>query len=66
MCFYGDDELESNNETYRRITRLDLTDFPPYVSEGPGLYSTSCEGAFPDQLEDCLEHPWIVEHNVER
>ena len=59
-------ESESNNETYRRITRIDLK-FPPYVSEGARDFVTKLLRKEPSQrisLEECLEHPWIIEHNA--
>jgi len=59
-------ESESNNETYRRITRIDLK-FPPYVSEGARDFVIKLLRKEPSQrisLEECLEHPWIIEHNA--
>ena len=59
-------ESESNNETYRRITRVDLK-FPPYVSEGARDFVTKLLRKEPSQrisLEECLDHPWIIEHNA--
>merc|ERR1711892_673525 len=59
-------ESESNNETYRRITRVDLR-FPPHVSDGARDLITQFLRKDPNQritLDNCLEHPWIVEHNA--
>jgi len=58
-------EAESNNETYRRITRVDLR-FPPHVSDGARDLITQFLRKDPNQritLDKCLDHPWITEHN---
>jgi len=55
-------EAESNNETYRRIIKVDLR-FPPYVSEGARDLICRLLRKNPDErisLEDCLRHPWIT------
>ena len=54
-------ESESNNETYRRITRLDLK-FPPFVTDKARDFITKLLRKDPAQrmsLDDCLKHPWI-------
>jgi len=59
-------EAENNNETYRRITRVDLK-FPAHVSEGARDIITQLLRKDPNQrisLDKCLEHPWILEHNA--
>jgi len=59
-------EAENNNETYRRITRVDLK-FPPHVSDGARDIITQLLRKDPTQriaLDKVLEHPWILEHNV--
>jgi len=59
-------EAENNNETYRRITRVDLK-FPAHVSEGARDIITQLLRKEPNQrisLDKCLEHPWILEHNA--
>jgi len=59
-------EAESNNETYRRITRVDLR-FPPHVSDGARDLITQFLRKDPNQritLDKCLAHPWITEHNA--
>jgi len=41
--------------------------FPPYVSEGARDFVTKLLRKEPSQrisLDECLEHPWIVEHNA--
>ena len=48
------------------ITRIDLK-FPPYVSEGARDFVTKLLRKEPSQrisLEECVEHPWILEHNA--
>jgi len=59
-------EAENNNETYRRITKVDLK-FPAHVSEGARDIITQLLRKDPNQrisLDKCLEHPWILEHNA--
>jgi len=58
-------EAENNNETYRRITRVDLK-FPPHVSDGAKDLIAQLLKKNPEQrisLDKVLEHPWILEHN---
>jgi len=58
-------EAESNNETYRRITRVDLR-FPPYVTEGAKDVITKLLRKDPSQrlsLDETLQHEWIMQHN---
>merc|ERR550517_2243559 len=54
-------EAENNNETYRRITKVDIK-FPAHVSEGARDIITQLLRKDPNQrisLDKCLEHPWI-------
>ncbi|XP_033754930.1 serine/threonine-protein kinase Aurora-2-like [Pecten maximus] len=57
-------EAETNTDTYRRITKVDLQ-FPPYVSEpGRNLISNLLRHD-PNQrisLDKVLEHPWIKDN----
>eukprot|EP00092_Neocalanus_flemingeri_P002438 GFUD01002608.1.p1 GENE.GFUD01002608.1~~GFUD01002608.1.p1 ORF type:complete len:392 (-),score=79.93 GFUD01002608.1:401-1576(-) len=55
-------EAESNNETYRRITKVDLR-FPTHVStEAKDLISRLLRKEPNERLtlEDVVKHPWIV------
>jgi len=66
LCGKPPFESESNNETYRRITRLDLK-FPPHVSDKARDFVVKLLRKEPSQrisLEECLQHPWILEHNA--
>jgi len=59
-------ESESNNETYKRICRVDIR-FPPYVSEGARDLITQLLRKDPFKrlsLDKVLQHPWVQEHNV--
>lgn len=61
-------EAENNNETYRRICKVDLR-FPPYVSEGARDLVIKLLRKEPENrlsLDSVLEHPWILEHNVKK
>jgi len=58
-------EAETNNETYRRITRVDLR-FPPHVTEGAKDLITKLLRKEPNQrmsLDETLKHEWILQHN---
>merc|ERR1712059_59480 len=58
-------EAETNNETYRRITKVDLK-FPSHLStESKDLISRLLrkDAAQRLELEQVLLHPWIVLHN---
>jgi len=55
-------EAESNNETYKRITRVEVK-YPPHVStEAKDLISRLLRKSPSDRLtlEQVLEHPWIT------
>jgi len=59
-------EAESNNETYRRICKVDLR-FPDHVTEGARDLVTKLLRKDPADrlsLDKVLEHDWIKEHNV--
>jgi len=59
-------EAGDNNETYRRITKVDLK-FPPHVSDGAKDIISQLLMKDPAKritLDKCLEHPWILEHNA--
>merc|ERR1711997_567182 len=59
-------EAESNNETYRRITKVDLR-FPAYLStEAKDLISRLLRKESSDRLtlEEVMKHPWILSHQV--
>ena len=54
-------EAESNNETYKRITRVDIK-YPAHVStEAKDLISRLLRKTPSERLplEEVLEHPWI-------
>jgi len=58
-------EAESNNETYRRICKIDLR-FPPHVTEGARDLVTKLLRKNPADrlsLDKVLDHAWIQEHN---
>ncbi|KAK3085302.1 hypothetical protein FSP39_001294 [Pinctada imbricata] len=58
-------EAETNTETYRRITKVDLH-FPSYVSEGARDLVSKLLRHNPNQrinLKEALEHPWIKENS---
>jgi len=58
-------EAESNNETYKRITKVDLQ-FPGHVTEGARDFVTKLLRKDPNlriSLDECLAHPWILHHN---
>ena len=55
-------EAESNNETYKRITRVEVK-YPPHVStEAKDLISRLLRKLPSERLtlEQVLEHPWIT------
>lgn len=57
-------ETESNSETYRRITRVDIR-YPAYVTPGArDLISSLLRHDPRDRLplDKVMTHPWIVEH----
>jgi aurora kinase A len=58
-------EAETNNETYRKITRVEIQ-YPAHVSEGArdlvnSLLKKNPEHRMP--LDKVLEHPWIQQFN---
>ena len=58
-------ETESNNETYKKITRVDVK-YPAHVStEAKDLISRLLRKSPSERLEldKVLEHPWIT-HNA--
>jgi len=60
-------EAETNNETYRRITKVDLR-FPSHLStDAKDLISRLLRKDPAERLglEDVLKHQWIVTHNTE-
>ncbi|XP_060081509.1 aurora kinase A-like [Ylistrum balloti] len=57
-------EAETNSDTYRRITKVDLQ-FPPYVSSPAKNLITNLLKRDPNQritLDKVLEHPWIKDN----
>merc|ERR1712142_887937 len=63
LCGKPPFESESNNETYRRITTLDLK-FPPHVSDHARDFVVKLlrkEPANRLPLEQVMKHPWISE-----
>ncbi|XP_068120583.1 aurora kinase A [Hyperolius riggenbachi] len=59
-------EAETNQETYRKISKVDLQ-FPPYVSEGARDLIIKLLKHDPNQrlpLKDVLEHPWVVQNST--
>merc|ERR1719431_322344 len=58
-------EADSNNDTYKRSTRVDIK-YPAHLSTEAKDLITKFLRKDPNQrisLDKCLEHPWIVEHN---
>lgn len=58
-------ETEDNNQTYKRIVRVDLR-IPSYVSEGAKDLITKLLRKNPSDrlpLAKVMEHPWILQHN---
>lgn len=58
-------EAETNTDTYRRITKVDLH-FPPFVSEGARDLISKLLRHNPKHridLKDAMEHPWIRENS---
>ncbi|XP_060587262.1 aurora kinase A-A-like [Ruditapes philippinarum] len=57
-------ETESNSETYRRITKVDIR-YPSFVSSGARDLISSLLKHDPRQrlsLDKTMTHPWILEH----
>jgi serine/threonine protein kinase len=60
-------ETPSHQETYRRITRVEIT-WPPCIGPEPRdliskMLVRDAKARMP--LEDVLKHPWIVKHDKE-
>jgi len=66
LCGMPPFEAQTRNETYRRISKVDIT-FPSYVSEGARHLMRALLVKDPTKrlsLAGVLEHPWI-KHNAE-